>query len=190
MIFQHHHLIGRHTALQNVLTSRLGHHPAWRTLFPLPAAERRFTLACLDRVGLLDKALQRAETLSGGERQRVGVARALAQQPRLILADEPVASLDPTAAERVLGLLRRVCREDGITAVVSLHQLGLARTFADRIVGLSGGRPVFDGPTDQLDAGALAAVYPAAPQVAPPRLGRANGVAVSFDLAPEEDFST
>jgi phosphonate transport system substrate-binding protein len=97
-------------------------------------------------VGLLHKALERAETLSGGERQRVGVARALAQGPRLILADEPVASLDPASARMVLGMLHRICKEDGLAAVVSLHQVDLARAYADRVVGLNQGRVVFDGP--------------------------------------------
>jgi phosphonate transport system ATP-binding protein len=160
MIFQHHNLIGRHTALQNVLVGRLGHHSTWRTLLPLPESERRLALECLERVGLLDKALQRAETLSGGEQQRVGIARALAQKPRLVLADEPVASLDPATAERVLELLRGVCREDGIPAIISLHQLELARSYADRVVGLHRGRIVFDGSPDQLTNDALDAIYP------------------------------
>jgi phosphonate transport system ATP-binding protein len=176
MIFQQHHLIGRQTALQNTLAGRLGYHPAWRTLFPLPAGECRLALQCLERVGLLHKALERAENLSGGEQQRVGIARALAQQPRLILADEPVASLDPATAQRVLGLLHRVCKEDGLTAVVSLHQFDLARAYADRVVGIRQGSVVFDGPPDQLAPAALDAIYqPAQPA--------ANGVTAP-DLLP------
>jgi phosphonate transport system ATP-binding protein len=150
MIFQHHHLILRHSALQNVLMGRLGYHPFWRTLFPLVRTERRIALECLDRVGLLHKALERAENLSGGERQRVGIARALAQRPRLILADEPVASLDPGTAHKILGLLHQICKEDGITAVVSLHQVELTCAYADRVVGLNRGRVVFDGTAAQL----------------------------------------
>jgi phosphonate transport system ATP-binding protein len=150
MVFQHHQLILRYPALQNVLMGRLGYHPFWRTLFPLAKSERRIPLECLDRVGLLHKALERAENLSGGERQRVGIARALAQQPRLILADEPVASLDPGTAHKILGLLHQVCKEDGITAVVSLHQVELARAYADRIIGLNRGRVVFDGTPGEL----------------------------------------
>jgi phosphonate transport system ATP-binding protein len=150
MIFQHHNLILRHTALQNVLMGRLGYHPFWRTLFLLPRAERLMALECLDRVGLLHKALERTENLSGGERQRVGIARALAQRPRLILADEPVASLDPGTSHKILGLIHQVCKEDGITAVVSLHQVELARAYADRIIGLNGGQVVFDGPPGKL----------------------------------------
>jgi phosphonate transport system ATP-binding protein len=159
MVFQQHHLLSRHSALQNVLMARLGYHRVWRTIFPLSERERRFALECLDRVGLLHKSLERVENLSGGERQRVGIARALAQAPRLILADEPVASLDPTTAHKILGLLHRVCREDGITAVVSLHQVDLARTYADRIIGLNQGRVVFDGPPDRLLAEAQSALY-------------------------------
>jgi phosphonate transport system ATP-binding protein len=161
MIFQHHHLIGRHTALQNTLTGRLGYHSAWRTLWPLARAEQHIALECLERVGLLDKALEPVENLSGGERQRVGIARALAQQPRLILADEPVASLDPATADRVLGLLHTICREDQITTVVSLHQLNLSRAYADRVIGLSQGRIVFDGPPAQLTPAVLDRIYEA-----------------------------
>ena len=163
MIFQQHHLLSRHSALQNVLMARLGYHHVWRTFFPLSGRERRSALECLDRVGLLHKALERVENLSGGERQRVGIARALAQAPRLILADEPVASLDPATAHKILGLLHRVCREDGITSVVSLHQVDLARTYADRIIGLNQGQVVFDGPPDKLLAEAQSSLYSARP---------------------------
>ena len=146
MVFQQHQLIGRLSVLANVLTGRLGYHSGLRTLLPFSAAEKRLALAAIERVGLLDHALRRADQLSGGQQQRVGIARALAQQPAIVLADEPVASLDPATAERVLALLHRICREDGITAVVSLHQLEFARRFADRIVGLARGEVVFDGP--------------------------------------------
>jgi phosphonate transport system ATP-binding protein len=159
MVFQQHHLLGRDTALGNVLMGRLGYHSIWRTLFPLPEKERRLALECLDRVGLLRKALARAEDLSVGERQRVGIARALAQLPRLILADEPVASLDPVTAHQILGLLHGICREDGITAVVSLHQVDLARTYADRVIGLNHGQVVFDGPPGRLLPEELGPLY-------------------------------
>ena len=159
MVFQHHHLIGRLSALSNVLTGRLARYPVWRTLAPLPVADRRVALAALERVGLLERALERADRLSGGQQQRVGIARAMAQEPALILADEPVASLDPATAERVLADLRRICAEDGITAVVSLHQVEFARAFADEIVGLSGGRVVFRGRPDALAPDALDRIY-------------------------------
>ncbi|MBP0464742.1 phosphonate ABC transporter ATP-binding protein [Roseomonas sp. PWR1] len=163
MIFQQHQLIGRVSVLGNVLTGRLGYHSALRSLWPLPQAEKLAALAAIERVGLIDYALRRADQLSGGQQQRVGIARALVQQPRLILADEPVASLDPATAERVLSLLAAICREDGLTAIVSLHQLDFARRFADRIVALAQGRVVFDGPPAALDAAAVARIYGAAP---------------------------
>lgn len=164
MIFQSHQLIGRHTALQNVLVGRLGFRSSLRTLLPMPRADRCRALDCLERVGLFDKALVRADRLSGGQQQRVGIARALAQQPRLILADEPVASLDPATSERVMCTLRDICREDGIPCIVSLHQLELATAFADRIVGLAGGRIVFDDSPSRLTAEHLARIYGDAPK--------------------------
>jgi len=167
MIFQQHQLIGRRNVLTNVLMGRLGHHSALRTLLPFSEAEKRLALAAIERVGLLDYALRRADQLSGGQQQRVGIARALVQEPRVILADEPVASLDPTTAERVLGLLHRICRDDGLTAIVSLHQLDLARRFADRIIGIAGGEVVFDGPSAALSAVHVARIYGGAPQPKP-----------------------
>ena len=159
MIFQQHQLIGRSSALQNVLTGRLGHHTPWRTLWPMPLEDRRLALECLERVGLMNQALQRTDTLSGGQQQRVGIARALAQEPKLILADEPVASLDPATSRHVLDLLRTVCRQDGIPAIISLHQLDLAERFADRIIGLAEGRVVFDGPPTALGETDLVGIY-------------------------------
>jgi phosphonate transport system ATP-binding protein len=161
MVFQQHHLIPRHSALKNVLLGRLGYHSLWRGLLPPSRRDRLAALECLDRVGLLHKALERAETLSVGEQQRVGIARALVQEPQLLLADEPVASLDPATSDRILELLRRVCREDGITAVVSLHQLDLARAYADRVIGLNRGRVVFDGPPLGLTPETVNALYAA-----------------------------
>jgi phosphonate transport system ATP-binding protein len=159
MVFQQHQLIGRLSALANVLTGRLGHHSALRSLLPLPRADKLIALHALDRVGLLDRALHRVDQLSGGEQQRVGVARALAQRPRLVLADEPVASLDPATAVHVLTLIHDICKADGLAAVVSLHQVSLARRFGDRIVGLANGRVVFEGVPEMLDAPALATIY-------------------------------
>jgi phosphonate transport system ATP-binding protein len=163
MIFQQHQLIGRLSVLDNVLMGRLGFHSSLRTLLPLARSERRRALAAIDRVGLIDHALRRADQLSGGQQQRVGIARALVQEPRLILADEPVASLDPATAERVLALLHGVCKADGLTAVVSLHQLDFARRFADRIVGLAGGTLVFDGRPEALGPREVALIYRGAP---------------------------
>jgi phosphonate transport system ATP-binding protein len=159
MVFQQHQLIGRVSVLGNVLTGRLGYHTGLRTLWPFARAEKRLALEALERVGLLEKALARADQLSGGQQQRVGIARALVQCPRLILADEPVASLDPATAMRVMELLHGICRADGLTAVVSLHQVELARRFGERIIGLAGGCVVFDGPPEALDDAAIARIY-------------------------------
>lgn len=163
MVFQQHHLIGRLTAMRNVLVGRLGAHGGPRSLLPPSRADRLLALAALERLGLADRALERADQLSGGQQQRVGIARAMAQRPTVVLADEPVASLDPASAEMVLADLHRICREDGITAIVSLHQVELARRFADRIVGLAKGRIIFDGPPARLDTGALDEIYAAFP---------------------------
>lgn len=159
VVFQHHQLIERHSALDNVLMGRLAYHGTLRSLFPLPRPDLELALHCLDRVGLADKAMTRVDQLSGGQKQRVGIARALAQQPEMILADEPVASLDPATSEKVLGLLRRICAEDGITAVLSLHQLDYARRFADRIIGLANAEVVFDGTAADLADHDLARIY-------------------------------
>jgi phosphonate transport system ATP-binding protein len=159
MIFQQHQLIGRLSAMHNVLMSRLGRHSFWRTLIGFSEAERRLALDCLERVGLFDKALTRCDSLSGGQQQRVGIARALAQEPKLILADEPVASLDPASSKRVLNVLRSICVQDQIPVVVSLHRLDYAKEFADRIIGLTGGDVVFDGSPAQLSESALAQIY-------------------------------
>ena len=159
MVFQQHHLIGRISALDNVLVGRLGFHAGLRTLFPFGHVENVLALAALRRVGMVDAANRRADTLSGGQQQRVGIARALVQQPAIILADEPVASLDPVTAEAVLQLLHDVCKQGGLTAIVSLHQLPFALQFADRIVGLSAGRVVFDDIPANFGASALARIY-------------------------------
>jgi phosphonate transport system ATP-binding protein len=187
MIFQQHQLIERHSALANVLLGRIGYHASWRTLFPLPRAERRIALECLDRVGLLAKALERVDRLSGGQQQRVGIARALAQQPRLMLADEPVASLDPATSRRVLSQLRRIGEEDGITTVVSLHQVELAREFADRVVALSHGRVVFDGAPAALSDALLATIYEHRASIPGVETAAAAVPAPSYDYATLEE---
>ena len=177
MVFQQHQLIGRLSALQNVLMGRLAYHSTLRSLFPLPRKEQEIALQSLERVGLLDRAMSRVDQLSGGQQQRVGIARALAQQPRMILADEPVASLDPATADKVLALLHRICTEDGISMVVSLHQVDLAKRYADRIVGLAQGRVVFDAAPDMLTPENATALYEQKPAIA----GR-------HDIAPTAPF--
>ncbi len=159
MIFQQHQLIGRLSALRNVLMARLGRHSVWSSLAGFSRAEKHLALEALRRVGLFDKALTRCDSLSGGQQQRVGIARALTQEPKLILADEPIASLDPASSDRIMNILRDVCREDRIPVIVSLHQLDFAKAFADRIIGLSDGDIVFDGPPSALDTAALARIY-------------------------------
>lgn len=189
MIFQQHQLIGRHTALANVLLGRIGYHSTWRTLFPMPRAEQKIALECLNRVGLLHKALDRVDRLSGGQQQRVGIARALAQQPRLMLADEPVASLDPASSRRVLAQLKQICREDGIATVVSLHQVEFAREYADRVVALSRGSVIFDGAPDLLTDGVLDMIYDHAPAASKPAAGMTPTASTlaSLNLAIIED---
>lgn len=159
MVFQQHQLIGRLSAIGNVMIGRLAYHSTWRTLLSIPVADRRIAFECLERVGLLKDALRRADQLSGGQQQRVGIARALAQKPSLILADEPVASLDPATATRVLSLLHDICRSDKIPAIVSLHQVQLAKKFADRIVGIAAGSVIFDGTKEMLGDRNLKQIY-------------------------------
>jgi phosphonate transport system ATP-binding protein len=145
MIFQHANLIRRRSVLANVMTGTLGRHHTFATAIGrLPWTEMPFALACLDEVGLKELAHQRAGTLSGGQAQRVSVARALAQRPRALLADEPVASLDPEAAEELMRLLHRLAREDGLAVLCVLHQPELARRYSDRMIGLRHGRMAFD----------------------------------------------
>jgi phosphonate transport system ATP-binding protein len=149
VVFQRFNLIQRLSALDNVLAGRLGHVGSWRGITrSFGRADRLIALECLERVDLLRHAEQRVGMLSGGQQQRVAIARALAQQPDLIVADEPVSSLDPNTGAEVLALLRRCCREQGMTVLCSLHQTRLAREFADRVFGLSGGRITLDTPAD------------------------------------------
>jgi len=147
LIFQQFNLIRRLSALDNVLAGRLGQVPTWRVMLRrFPHRDRQLALAALDRVGMLPYALQRADSLSGGQQQRVAIARALAQQSRLVLADEPVASLDPESAKSVLSILRDIARERMIAVLVSLHQVEFAIQFADRVIGLRAGRKIADRP--------------------------------------------
>jgi phosphonate transport system ATP-binding protein len=159
MVFQQHQLILRLTALDNVLLGCVGRYSTWRSLGGFRRDDVDLAFDCLEQVGLAEQALRRADELSGGQRQRVGIARALAQRPELLLVDEPVASLDPQTAESIMGLLHDICRAHRLTALVSLHQVELTRRYADRIVGLAGGRVVFDGAPPELAADALARIY-------------------------------
>ena len=160
MIFQQFNIVKRLSVLENVLSGALGYQPPVRsTLRFFSEAGRRQALTNLKRVGLLEHAYRRADELSGGEQQRVAIARALMQQPAIVLADEPVSSRDPTLSRVVLDILRRVCREDGITALVSLHTLDLTREYADRVIGLKQGEIFFHGPIKELTDTIVDSVY-------------------------------
>jgi phosphonate transport system ATP-binding protein len=160
MVFQEYNLVERLTVMENLLTGRLGYVSAlaaWRRRFPPEDVERAFAL--LDTVGLADFAQVRADALSGGQRQRVGIARALMQQPRLVLADEPTSSLDPKTAVEIMTLVAEQGRAAGIPVLVNMHDVALARRFATRVVGMSGGAVVYDGPASGLDDGRLQVIY-------------------------------
>ncbi len=160
MIFQEYALVERLTVMENVLSGRLGYVPFWRSFtrrFPPADIERAFRL--LDRVGLSDHADRRADALSGGQRQRVGVARALEQEPELLLIDEPTASLDPRTSRQIMRLITEVCRESGLPAIINIHDVVLAQQFTDRIVGLRAGEVVFDGTPAELTEAALTRIY-------------------------------
>lgn len=160
MVFQQFNLSPRLDALTNVLMGALQRHPSWRTLMGLfPHAERLRAMELLDEFGLADKAFTRAERLSGGQQQRVALARALMQRPRVILADEPTASLDPRNAEQVMSALSDINREHGITVICNLHNVSHARTYCRTIIGLRAGSVVFQGGPEELTEEIAAALY-------------------------------
>jgi phosphonate transport system ATP-binding protein len=160
MVFQQFNIVKRLSVIDNVLSGSLGYQPALSGSLRFFSGEmKRRALVNLKRVGLLDHAYKRADQLSGGEQQRVAIARTLMQEPALILADEPVSSLDPKLSRVVLDILKRVCREDGIAALVSLHTLELTREYADRVIGLKQGRIFFDGPALKLTDAVTDSVY-------------------------------
>jgi phosphonate transport system ATP-binding protein len=160
MIFQGFNLVNRTSVLNNVLMGRLHRVATWRTLLGwYPPADVELAMRALERVEIVEKAYVRASHLSGGQRQRVGIARALAQEPQIILADEPVASLDPPTSHLVMKDLQKINRELGITTIVNLHFLDLATAYADRIVGLRAGELVFDGTGAEADAAVFESIY-------------------------------
>lgn len=160
MIFQGFNLVKRTTVLNNVLMGRLHRVPTWRTLVgAYPRADVEIAMQALERVEIVQKAYVRASNLSGGQQQRVGIARALAQEPSIILADEPVASLDPPTSHAVMRYLQQINRELGITTIVNLHFLDLATRYADRIIGLRAGELVFDGPGSDADEQVFRDIY-------------------------------
>ena len=160
MIFQEYALVERLTVMENVLSGRLGYVSFWTSFtrrYGPEDIQRAYRL--LDRVGLIAHADKRADALSGGQRQRVGIARALAQEPELLLVDEPTASLDPKTSRQIMRLLIEICSESGLPAIVNIHDVPLAQQFMQRIVGLRAGRVVFDGTPDQLTETVLTEIY-------------------------------
>jgi len=161
MVFQHFNLVKNLSAFHNVLQGALGRSRGPWYWFPAtaPAAERQRAMDCLAQVNLAELATQRVDTLSGGQQQRVAIARMLMQNPDIVLVDEPVASLDPKAGREVMDLLYAIVREQGLTMICNLHQLDLATTYADRIIGLSSGQVVLDQPVTQVNTDALGWLY-------------------------------
>ncbi len=160
MIFQEYNLVERLSVIENVLCGRLGYVPVWRAwLRRFPDADIARAFELLDAVGLGELATQRADQLSGGQRQRVGIARALMQEPDLLLADEPTSSLDPKTAVEIMELIARRASASSIPALVNIHNVELARRYADRIIGMSKGSIVFDGPPQALEDSHLLAIY-------------------------------
>jgi phosphonate transport system ATP-binding protein len=160
MVFQEYNLVERLTVMENVLCGRLGYVSplkAWLRRFPARDVDRAFEL--LDTVGLGSFAHVRADSLSGGQRQRVGIARAVMQQPRLLLADEPTSSLDPKTSVEIMALMQAISETHGFPVLVNIHNVELARRFADRVIGMTGGRVVYDGPPERLDDGVLKSIY-------------------------------
>lgn len=160
MIFQQFALVERMSVLDNVLVGRVATVSRWRSwTLSWPLADRAQAIEALDRLDMTAHALKRADQLSGGQQQRVAIARALVQAPRLILADEPVASLDPRSTKAVMDKLAQINREDGLTVLCNLHHIDLARQYCKRIIGIHAGRVVFDGPVEALDAAAISRIY-------------------------------
>lgn len=160
MIFQQFNLVPRLDVLTNVLLGRLNHRSTAMSVLNLFTREERImAIAALERLGIEQTALQRAGTLSGGQQQRVAIARALMQAPRLVLADEPIASLDPLNAKIVMDALRDINEREGITVITNLHTLDTARAYCERIIGMAGGRVVFDGAPHELTADAVQEIY-------------------------------
>lgn len=181
MIFQEYALVERLSVMENVLSGRLGYVPFWRSFtrrFPGEDIAKAYRL--LDRVGLSAHVDKRADALSGGQRQRVGIARALAQDPELLLIDEPTASLDPKTSRQIMRLIVEICREAGLPAIINIHDVVLAQQFTDRIIGLKAGRIVFDGTPAQLTGEVLTMIYGAEDWTAM-RKGAAEDAAAEAD---------
>ena len=160
MIFQSFNLVTRTTVIKNVLTAFVPELPWWRAALGIfTKAEKTAALEALDKVGILDKAFVRADQLSGGQQQRVALARTLAQNPQIILADEPVASLDPVTAKQVMDDFQRINRDMHITVLINIHHVELALQYATRVIGIRAGEIVYDGPANQVDQAVLDSIY-------------------------------
>ncbi len=160
MIFQQFNLVRRISVFGNVLAGRLGYRSTWRTIAARPTrSDTALAFENLSRVGIVEKAFQRADALSGGQQQRVGIARALMQEPELMLADEPVASLDPATSHSVMKYLEEINKKDGITVICSLHFLSLARRYGTRVIALKGGKVAFDGKPAAIDEAKFREIY-------------------------------
>lgn len=160
MIFQSFNLVKRMSVFKNVLSGRVAFHSTFKTMFGLfPKKDQLLALEALDKMGILDKAFERADRLSGGQMQRVALARALAQEPKLILADEPVASLDPITTLSVMDDFLRINKEFGITIITNMHHVDLALKYATRVIGIKEGRIVFDGKSEEVTEQVLEQVY-------------------------------
>jgi phosphonate transport system ATP-binding protein len=160
MIFQQFNLVRRSSVFSNVLAGRLGYRSTWRTIIGRPTRDDvALAFENLGRVGIADRAFSRADALSGGQQQRVGIARALMQEPELMLADEPVASLDPATSHSVMKYLEEINKKDGITVICSLHFLSLARRYGTRVIALKGGKVAFDGKPAEIDDRRFKEIY-------------------------------
>jgi phosphonate transport system ATP-binding protein len=160
MIFQHFNLVRRSRVITNVLAGRLGYtSPAWSLVNHFSQEDVQMALRSLERVGIADQAYKRADELSGGQQQRVGIARALMQNPELMLVDEPVSALDPATSHSIMRYLEELNKKDGVTIVCSLHFLSLARAYADRIIALKDGQMVFDGSPEEIDDARFRGIY-------------------------------
>ena len=182
MIFQQFNLVPRLDVLTNVMLGRLNHRSTLSSLFGLFTQDERLAaLAALERLGIEQTAMQPAGTLSGGQQQRVAIARALMQQPKMLLADEPIASLDPLNAKIVMDALRDINEREGITVVTNLHTLDTARSYCERIIGMAHGRVVFDGPPRELTAEAVAEIYVSGAEI------EESMTSTSINLPPSQD---
>lgn len=160
MIFQHFNLVKRSSVIRNVLSGRVGYHPTWKMVLGLfPKEDKIKALESLDRVNILEKAYNRSDELSGGQQQRISIARALCQESSIILADEPVASLDPLTTKQVMDDLKRINEELGITIIINLHFVDLAKEYGTRIIGLRAGELVYDGPASEATDETFAEIY-------------------------------